>query len=94
MNQEPLTKEKIGKGSFENEYLLLGYCDKLLILEDVKSAVNWLLKEIEKEERNREICAYNVSSYDEGGARFQSGFASGLRHAKFLIKKAFEGVVE
>ena len=53
---------------------------------------NKILQEIEKEERDREICAYNIGDYDEGGAKFQSGFASGLRHAKVLIKKAFEGL--
>jgi len=56
--------------------------------------VQGLLEEIRKEEKEREICAYNVADYDEGGARFQSGFASGLRHAQYLIKRWFPDVFE
>ena len=63
-------------------------------VENVKSAVEWLLSEIDKEKKDREISAYDVGHYDEGSARFQSGFASGLRHAEYLIKTAFEDVME
>jgi len=67
---------------------------EILLKSDVQSAVQGLLQEIRKEEREREICAYNVADYDEGGARFQSGFASGLRHAQYLIKRWFPDVFE
>lgn len=62
---------------------------KLILEEYIKHKVHKLIREIEEEMRGREICAYKVAEYDEGGARFQSGFASGLRHAKYLIKRAF-----
>ena len=62
--------------------------------KDVKLAVQGLLEEIKKEEKEREICACNVGGYDEGEAKFQSGFASGLRYAQHLIKKWFADVVK
>ena len=83
MNQEPLTKEKIGKGSFENEYLLLGYCDKLLILDDVKSAVEWLLEEIEQKCREWQATDYYS----------QPPWGEVEKELKKLVRKAFEGVM-
>ena len=83
---EEIYNEKTGKNDLKFV--------SIFVAKDVKSAIQGLLQEIRKEEREREICAYNVADYDEGGARFQSGFASGLRHAQYLIKRWFPDVFE
>jgi len=54
---------------------------------DVKSAVRGLVSELESEMKNREIRSHYVGNCDKGEALFQSGFAGGLRHAKYLIRK-------
>ena len=98
MNPEPLTKEKIKKYWNEIERIhaeSTSKTDRIVALnlanligslqEDVKSAVNWLLKEIEKEKKIAE-------------KRINEDYFKGLRNGYIvaieLIKKAFEGVRE
>ena len=55
--------------------------------KDVKSAVYGLLSELENEMKDREKSSKRKADCDREGALFQSGFAGGLRHAKYLVKK-------
>jgi len=85
-NPEPLTKEK------KKKLFDLGYW---FHEEDVESAVEWLLKEIEKEIKKHD--KYEQELREKGlyhEALEELGFVSGLNIAKMLIKKAFSGVME
>jgi len=91
MKPEPLTKEKIfrcvEKGKNE------GY--RVVFIRDVKSAVQGLLEEIEKEIREseeREEEVKKVGDYLE--VEWELGIQEGLTCAKNLIKKWFEAVSE
>ena len=85
MKFEPLTKEKIIPDKYEN----------FVSEEDVKSAVEWLLKEIEKriKESKEETIRFkeyrNIRMFD-----FWDGKREGFIEAKSLIKKAFEGAID
>ena len=78
-------KEVIGlQVAFEGEILH--------IQRDVKSAVNWLLKEIEKEAWKHEKTADSFAKEGNTNAEaWHGGIAKGLDIAKDLIKKAFSG---
>ena len=67
----PLTKEKIGEGIFENKYVYEGHSNRLLLVDDVKSAVQWLLKEIEKE----------FSRYRESGSNLEESVKTKIKKA-------------
>ena len=92
MKPEPLTKEKIIK----SDRVILKENEGLFFSSDVKSAVQWLLEEIERE-----------ASGDLPNPSFQTklekatywlGFVDGYNHAKKwiidLIHKAFSGAIE
>jgi len=109
MKPEPLTKDKIYFVRFKRishnswQFQEGGYIPKLkekfefCLPEDVKSAVEWLLKEIEKEIERIEINKSNAP-WDYKVANLFSpeseGFVKGLKFAKVIIKKAFEGVID
>lgn len=60
----------------------------IFLCEDVKNAVNWLLKEIEREES--EISAQMIGYADTSKSYYELyGFREGLKFAKELIKRAF-----
>jgi len=94
MKPEPLTKEKIiGIDDVDEEGKAI---ERIVVeLENVKSAVDLVLKEIEKEikEAEEETIRFkeyrNIRMFD-----FWDGKKEGLIEAKSLIKKAFEGVIE
>jgi len=82
---EPLTKDKIIAEKYENFFRE----------QDVKSAVQGLLQEIEKEIENIERKHW----YEVKKVNFQTpeewlGYLVCLKKMKDLIKKAFEGVME
>lgn len=89
MKPEPLTKDKIMKEKIIRQPLDESYKHEFLnfyvYLDDVKSAVGWLLKEIEKEKQKAE-------------KRMDDDYFRGLRNGYIvaieLTKKAFEGVIE
>ena len=60
-------------------------------IEEIRKRVEWLLKEIEKEERKtkRRISNLMAECSEED---YLQGFLNGLKTSKDLIKKAFEGV--
>ena len=91
---EPLTKEKIFRiGLIEDVYGIKEV--KRLDYEDVKSAVNWLLKEIEKREKELEDWhSAKSSGVSFLGVKDGWEYRNALRWVKDLIKKAFKGVVE
>ena len=69
--------------------------DFFVNLKEVKTRVQWLLKEIDEEIWKHEKTA--ESFLNEGNTRakeWHSGISEGLEIAKDLIKKAFEGVEE
>jgi len=84
MKSGPLTKEKKIKG----EDLIPLAEESYFNSKHVKSAVEWLLKEIENEER------YALKMIEK---KHRTNYFSGVRNAfivaKCLIKKAFEGVL-
>jgi len=88
MNPEPLTKEKIDEIEDVDMVTMEAYDRKIVDYKDVKSAVNWLLKEIEKELKEVE----EPQTLQEKA--WVNGFIQGLGKAKDLIKKAFSGVIE
>jgi len=64
-------------------------------VDDVKSAVQWLLEELEKEQKSamrdlKEI-KYRKNPLQH---KWLDGYIDGLVHAEVKIKKAFSGVVE
>ena len=71
MKPEPLTKEKIIELNSE---------ESIVYIDELKSAVEWLLKEIEKEKE---------FYYD-----YQEEQVALLNWVEKLIKKAFSGVIE
>ena len=100
MKPEPLTEKKMkclvsdGNISFEPAFKKdIGKITVLFDYKDVKSAVEWLLKEIEKEERKtkRRISNLITECSEED---YLQGFLNGLKTSKDLIKKAFEGVID
>jgi len=107
MNPEPLTKEKIERvmelmvclKPEDKEITEELFEKKMVNVKYIKSAVNWLLKEIEKEyeeefKKNPQIKDFkdlNTYSYAKG---FWNGVTYGLSFAIQKIKKAFSGVIE
>ena len=68
--------------------------NRMIIKPILMKKLNWLLKEIEKEiKRRKKIAKKLEEEYDWRGRDAQNGVAYGLKIAKDLIKKAFEGVV-
>jgi len=101
MTPEPLTKEKIDKIWYEIEKIHAeskDKCDREIAmslanlyrtnLDDVKSAVDWLLKEIEKE-TNKYLDTYSHPD-DEALRRILEAFSISITEK---IKKSFEGVI-
>jgi len=101
MNPEPLTKEKIWQIDIvagdlvlkrDNFEEIVHEDTKVVKIEDVKTTVEWLLKEIEKEIKKIEItlskfiCECSDEDYLRG---VRNGFIASTK----LIKKAFEGVL-
>ena len=88
MKPEPLTKEKIRTVFLDS----LSITHKAFFFEDVKSAVDLVLKEIEKEQEKLK------EQYKKARKNTQrtwiGGAIGGLEIAKDLIKKAFSGVIE
>jgi len=84
MKPEPLTKGKIIPEKYENFFSE----------EDVKSAVEWLLKEIEERDfaENKKIAFKEFTALENED--YCQGIRTGLEIAKDLIKKAFSGVIE
>jgi len=99
MNPEPLTKEKI---RYHNYPEYGGNPESCFKVEDVKSAVNWLLKEIEKEKKVLETKLKEVRQLGyprkEDGRTIQRcmlvGSVKELQAIEEKIKKAFEGVMD
>jgi len=108
MKPEPLTKKKIKEevlNRIKSKYdksiyepiLFFDGSDVIIdeLIEIIKQRVEWLLKEIEKEIDRIEINKSNAP-WDYRIANLFSkevdGFIKGLKFAKSLIKKAFEGV--
>ena len=83
MKFEPLTKEKMFdlRDECESWWDLKDW--NFFLKEDVKSAVQWLLKEIEK-----------IQNSIEDPDLYGEGLFDGLTIAKEKVKKAFEGVEE
>lgn len=73
---ESLTKDKIG---------VLNDRVSIIWEDDVRSAVEWALKEIDKniEDNNNKSCKH-----------YDFGLNAGLKIAKEIIRRAFEGVIE
>ena len=92
MKPEPLTKEKIV--SLESVKPLPKKADLFFFYFDVKSAVEWLLKGIEKRDfdENRKIAFKEFTTLENED--YCQGIRTGLEIAKDLIKKAFSGVLE
>jgi len=92
MKPEPLTKEKLIYARILGKVGIA----KVITLEDVKSAVQWLLKEIEKENSGNLPNPSFQSKLER--TTYWLGFTDGYNHTKNwiknLIKKAFSGVVE
>ncbi len=86
MKPEPLTKEKIFRCVEKDRDE--GY--RSLLLNDVKSAVDLVLKEIEKEKKNYK----EKQEWKDKHQEFYEGVWHGLEITRVLIKKAFEGVIE
>jgi len=80
MTSEPLTKEKILHARILGEVGIA----KVTKIEDDKSAVQWLLKEIEN--MKKELSPPIPITYEEG-------FYRCLAVVEDLIKKAFSGVL-
>lgn len=91
MTPEPLTKEKIIE-KLAKEYEEILESLNAISKDKVKQRVNWLLKEIEKEQEKYEPKV--GVSYDRKLIYWNEGVSDGLEIAKDLIKKAFSGVVE
>jgi len=81
MKPEPLTKEKIRTVFLDS----LSITHKAFFFEDVKSAVDLVLKEIEK--KKQEVLNLESISKKEVDLAWLSWFEE-------LIKKAFSGVIE
>ena len=98
MKPEPLTKEKIFRCVEKNKSE--GY--RVVFTKDVKSAVEWLLKEIEKEKKVLETKLKEVRQLGyprkEDGRTIQRcmlvGSVKELQAIEEKIKKAFEGVMD
>ena len=56
---------------------------------NIEHKIQKLIQDLEKEAEEREIQAFKItiSGYGVDEARYHSGFATGLRHAKYLIRK-------
>jgi len=56
---------------------------------NIEYKIQKLIQDLEKEAEEREIQALRItiSGYSVDEARYHSGFATGLRHAKYLIRK-------
>ena len=56
---------------------------------NIEHKIQKLIRDLEKEAEEREIQAFRItiSDYSVDEARYHSGFATGLRHAKYLIRK-------
>ena len=97
MKPEPLTKKKIITqytpltDKEGNPVELIKFAD----IEDVKSAVELVLKEIEKEiEKHKKKGKKADEEYDWRAREHELGIAYGLKFSKNKIKKAFSGVME
>lgn len=98
MKPEPLTKEKMDMEEIMKQYRYLsirrqidfrdGFNHAISLTE---SAVQWLLKEIEKDAK--EIKHESSIGNKERKAYFR-GYYDGEMFCMRLIKKAFEGVIE
>ena len=100
MKPEPLTEKKMkclvsdGNISFEPAFKKdIGKITVLFDYKDVKSAVEWLLKEIEKEWGKVFV---EMHGYDSESCSYWLclGEWKGFKIAKDLIKKVFSEVVE
>ena len=103
MKPEPLTEKKmkcvVSNGNFSFEPAFKEDVGKLAIYFnywDVKSAVQWLLEEIEKERKEVKEAWHQflrVKASETTIARIE-GILDGLERVEDLIKKAFSGVLE
>ena len=95
MNPEPLTKEKLFVLDISYPMSLAKIPESkptekyIVFFNDVKSAVEWLLKEIEKE-TNKYLDTYSHPD-DEALRRILEAFSISITEK---IKKAFSGVIE
>ena len=88
MKPEPLTNEKINIKEIMKQYRYLTSVRRQIDFRDgfnhalslIESAVQWLLKEIEKE----------INQWEH----LNDEYVEGLKFAYNKIKKAFEGVIE
>ena len=85
MKPEPLIKEK--RKTFIGASPLPKF--DFFFVDDVKSAVQWLLKEIDKQRIGTE----NIAEEDKYDTAYKNAYLNALDIVEDLIKKAFEGVI-
>ena len=94
MNPEPLTKEKI----ILSEHDINIDEERYVSESDIKSAVEWLLKEIEKKENEVNMELSEILDGKKKDTAVNRGALYGWGEALFWvkqkIKKAFSGVLE
>ena len=88
MKSQPLTKKKILVLNISHPMVL----GNIVLLGDVKDAVEWLLEEIEKEQEK--LKEQHKKARKSIQRAWIGGAIGGLEIVKDLTKKAFEGVLE